>query len=256
MDRLNKFISIKPLLILGPCSAESFDLLDGIVRELKKCNLNFILRAGVWKNRTNIKSFEGYGEIALQWLQQIKKIYQLFVATEVIMPQHIEMCAKYNIDVIWLGTRTVVNPFLVKELALSLKDYSDNFFVFIKNPILPDINLWISAIERFLSLGIENIGLIHRGFFINRTLKYRNAPYWNLAKKIKKLFPNLLILCDPSHIAGNRKYIKKIINEAKKINFDGYMIECHINPKQALSDNKQQITPLYLYRILKKTVLE
>ncbi|MCX7954648.1 MAG: bifunctional 3-deoxy-7-phosphoheptulonate synthase/chorismate mutase type II [Bacteroidales bacterium] len=243
----NSWLTAKPFYITGPCSAESFEQLDKVANKLIKLNLVSAFRAGVWKPRTDPNSFEGKGITALKWLKAIKEKYNIPIATEVLSPEHVVLCEKYNVDIIWLGARTVTNPYLVKEISDNFKN--KNFIVLLKNPVLVDIKLWLGALERVLNSGISKVALIHRGFFPNELSKYRNIPRWEVIIDIKCKYKDLLIFCDPSHMAGNRKYIREIFEKSADFCYDGYMVEVHNMPKKALSDADQQITPLQLKKI-------
>ncbi len=236
------------LIIAGPCSAENHKQVLDTAKEINNIDLVNLFRAGVWKPRTRPGNFEGIGEEALKWLQEVKQKTNLRVCTEVASKKHIELAAKYNVDVVWIGARTVSNPFLVQELAEVVSYY--NFPVMIKNPIHPDVDLWIGAIERFYKSGIKKMAAIHRGFYPFEKTNLRNLPKWEIPIDLKTKYPNLPIINDPSHIAGNRNLLVEIIEKAVSINFDGLMIETHINPDVALSDSKQQITPSTLKNIL------
>lgn len=237
-----------PCIISGPCSVESPEQIRDTAKKLSQNSRVSILRGGIWKPRTRPNSFEGVGEIGLKWLKEAGDEVGLPVATEVATSRHVELCLKHNIDVLWIGARTTVNPFSVQEIAEVLK--GTDIPVLIKNPINPDINLWIGAIERINSVGITKIGAIHRGFSSFDKTAYRNAPMWEIPIELKMLCPELPILCDPSHISGNRELIKSISQKALDLELDGLMIETHFNPEIALSDAKQQLTPHQLSIVL------
>lgn len=237
----------RPLIISGPCSAETEEQVMASARLLKEQHID-ILRAGVWKPRTRPNSFEGVGEDALKWLKAAKEETGLKVGTEVANPQHVELALKYGVDVLWIGARTSVNPFSVQEIADSLVGV--DVPVLIKNPINPDTQLWIGAIERIYGAGIKKIAAIHRGTSAYDKIKYRNKPMWNMAIELKRLIPNLPIINDPSHIAGNRNLILEVCQRAMDIGLDGLMIEAHPSPDDAWSDAKQQVTPEVLGEIL------
>jgi len=232
----------KPFLIAGPCSAESrSQVLDTAELLIKKVNISKF-RAGVWKPRTRPGNFEGKGNPALLWLKEVQQKLNIEACTEVGLPKHIESCLQHGIRSFWIGTRTTSSPFAVSELGEALK--GTNCSVMIKNPINPDINLWIGAVERLTMAGLKNISLIHRGFSTIEEKKYRYDPIWKIAKEMKKEFPKLPLISDPSHITGDVKYLKEVIEKAKSEElFDGYMIESHLNPSTALTDDKQQINP-------------
>ena len=238
----------RPIIIAGPCSAETEKQVLETAEKLAENGIN-IFRAGIWKPRTRPGNFEGVGSVGLEWLKKVKETYGMQVTTEVANTKHVYEALKAGIDILWIGARTSANPFAVQEIADSIKGM--NIPVMVKNPINADIDLWIGAVERFQKAGIKNIGTIHRGFYPFEKINLRNLPKWELAIEIKSLFPNLPIINDPSHIAGNREYIFEIAQKALNLNFDGLMIETHINPSAALSDAKQQLTPQALISLLK-----
>ena len=240
--------SDKPFLIAGPCSAESRAQVLETGRAIAAKGDASIFRAGVWKPRTRPGSFEGIGEPALAWLQELKAETGMPVATEVANAQHVEACLKNNIDYLWIGARTTVNPFYVQEIAEALRGV--DIPVLVKNPLHPDIGLWIGALERFNKCGINQLMAIHRGFYSYEAAPYRNVPKWDLAIKLKRSIPNLPIICDPSHIAGDANLISEISQIALDLDMDGLMIESHCDPKSALSDAKQQITPDVLHQLM------
>jgi chorismate mutase len=237
----------KPLVIAGPCSAESEEQLLNTARALKKLNVD-ALRAGIWKPRTRPNSFEGNGVIALPWIQTVKKEVGLPFAVEIATPQHIEEALKYGVDILWIGARSTVNPFNVQEIADALRGVKVP--VLIKNPINPELALWIGAIERIYNAGVENIAAIHRGFSTFQKGKYRNDPFWQIPIELKTIFPDLPIICDPSHIGGKRDLIFDLSQKALDLNYDGLMIETHLDPDNAWSDASQQVTPDRLAEIL------
>jgi chorismate mutase len=242
----------KPVIIAGPCSAESEKQVLATAHELKK-HPNLIFRAGIWKPRTRPNSFEGVGVKGLKWLQKAKEETGLQTTTEVAKANHVELAIKHQIDILWIGARTTGNPFAVQEIAEALKGI--DVPVFVKNPINPELNLWIGAIERLKDIGIHDIAAIHRGFFAYKNSKYRNTPQWQIAIDIQKKFPNLPMICDPSHITGKRNMIFEVAQKAMDMNYDGLMIETHKDPENALSDSEQQITPKDLETILNKLVI-
>ena len=227
-------------IVAGPCSAESFFQVDSIASKIHK-NIDFF-RAGVWKPRTNINSFQGVGEVGLSWLKQIKDKYNIKVACEVANRKHVELCKKFKIDMVWLGARTTVNPFYVQEIAESLQD--SKIHVYIKNPIIADMDLWYNAIKRMQSYNIKNIGAIHRGFYVERKINYRNKPKWSAVKEFRKKIKGINLICDCSHIAGDSSIVKELVLKSQKLKYDGVMIETHNTPAKALSDSKQQIKPV------------
>ena len=242
----------KPLIIAGPCSAESEDQMLRIAKELKK-HENILFRAGIWKPRTRPNSFEGIGVAGLKWMQSVKKETGLKTTTEVANTYHVEQALKHDIDVFWIGARTTVNPFAVQEIADALRGTDKT--VLIKNPINPDLNLWVGAIERFYDSGLSKLAAIHRGFFAYNNTKYRNLPQWQIAVELRRRIPGIPMICDPSHIAGKRELIFEVSQKAIDLNYDGLMIETHTNPDKALSDNAQQVTPTQLNNILNKIVI-
>lgn len=209
---------------------------------------NSIFRAGIWKPRTRPNSFEGIGDIGLAWMQTVKKETGLLVATEVANADHVEKCLKAEIDILWIGARTTVNPFSVQEIAEALK--GTNIPVFVKNPIYPDLQLWIGALERVNNAGIKKIVAVHRGFHSYDNGPFRNSPKWELVIDLKASCPELPIICDPSHIGGTPELIPYIAQKAMDMDLDGLMIETHIEPKSALSDAQQQVTPFQLKEII------
>lgn len=243
-----------PLLIAGPCSAENERQVLDTAHKIAKSGQASIFRAGVWKPRTRPGTFEGIGVPALPWLQKVKEETGMLVSTEVASAYHIEEVLKHNIDVLWVGARTTVNPFLVQELAEALRGV--DIPVFVKNPIHAEVALWDGAIERFAKVGVKNIGAIHRGFFAPNTAPFRNIPSWELAVEMKRLHPEMPIINDPSHIAGRRDLIEKLCQTSLDLNFDGFIIETHNNPKIALSDASQQVTPEQLEKIMNNLQLK
>jgi chorismate mutase len=238
----------KPLIIAGPCSAESEEQLLQTATGLKKLNAVHAIRAGVWKPRTRPNSFEGMGEKALPWIQNVRKEIGLPFCTEIATPQHLELALKYGIDFVWIGARTTVNPFTVQEIADALRGV--DIPVLIKNPINPELPLWIGAIERIQRAGVKKIAAIHRGFSTHQPSKYRNLPLWQIAIELKSIFPHLPLIGDPSHIAGKRDLIAELSQKMMDINYDGLIIESHVNPAVAMSDAAQQVTPEVLGTIL------
>ncbi len=242
-----------PYLIAGPCSAESPEQLEGLFRALAPLGVH-LFRAGIWKPRTRPGSFEGMGEIALGWLQELKKEFSMPVAVEVGEPKHVDLALKYGVDVIWIGARTTVNPFLVQQLADALR--GTPVPVMVKNPVNPDLNLWLGAIERFEQAAISDLAAIHRGFSLyHNPTQYRNTPHWSVPVELKRIRPDLPLFHDPSHIAGKRDKIAELAQKAMDMGFDGLMIETHPRPEQALSDADQQISPDKLKIILDQLVL-
>jgi len=237
----------KPLTIFGPCSAESEKQLIDTAKSISKNFPNNIFRAGIWKPRTRPNSFEGVGSVGLQWLKKVKQETGMLVATEVANAHHIDECLKAGIDVLWLGARTTGNPFSVQEIADALVGV--DIPVFVKNPLNPDLQLWLGALERINDAGITKIGAIHRGFHSTEKTNFRYSPKWELVIALKTIIPELPIVCDPSHICGNTEMLENISQKALDLAMDGLMLETHISPKQALSDAHQQITPEKLFEI-------
>ena len=241
----------KPWMIAGPCSAESQEQLLSTARAIQ--SNSDLFRAGVWKPRTRPNSFEGIGEQALEWLQVVKQETDLRVATEVANAQHVEKCLQADIDVLWLGARTTVNPFYVQEIAEALNGV--DIPVLVKNPLHPELSLWIGALERLNKAGINQLAAIHRGFFTLEQSAFRNEPKWEIPIRLKKKYPELPIICDPSHISGNTAMIQEVAQTALDLNMDGLMVETHVSPQIALSDAEQQITPKQLANLISSLVL-
>lgn len=231
----------KPLLIAGPCGAESPEQLLQTAERLKALDRVSLFRAGIWKPRTRPGAFEGKGEEALQWLRQVKKETGLMTTVEVANRQHAELALKHGVDVLWIGARTSANPFSVQEIADVLMGVK--IPVMVKNPIHADLQLWIGAIERIYNSGISQIAAVHRGFHVYGKTKYRNKPMWQIPIELRTLFPDLPVICDPSHISGNRELIPSVSQKALDLGMDGLMIESHVRPSEALSDAQQQLTP-------------
>lgn len=230
----------RPFVIAGPCAAESEEQVLTTARELKELGCrNF--RAGVWKPRTKPGCFEGHGEKALPWLQRVKNELGMAVAIEVATPEHIELALKYGIDTFWVGARTSANPFAVQALADALKGI--DVPVFVKNPVNPDLELWIGALQRLNAAGVRRLAAIHRGFSSYDSSFYRNSPMWQIPIELRRRYPNLPLITDPSHIGGRRELVAPIAQQAMDLGFDGLMVECHCSPDAALSDAMQQITP-------------
>ncbi len=242
-----------PLLIAGPCSLETEKQALDTARLLAKDPRVFVYRGGVWKPRTRPGSFEGVGSIGLKWLQLVKQETGLPVGTEVANAQHTEEALKAGLDVLWIGARSTASPFVVQEIADVVK--GTDAVIMVKNPVNPDAQLWIGAIERVSQAGIKNIVAIHRGFTPFRDTKYRNYPNWQTVIELRRLMPNLPIICDPSHIAGKREYLYEISQKAFDMGMEGLMIESHIDPSCALSDAAQQLTPGDLAKLLDKLVI-
>ena len=243
----------KPILISGPCSAETEEQLLITAKELAETGRVQLFRAGIWKPRTRPSAFEGVGETGLKWLQTVKEKTGLPVTTEVANAKHAELCLEAGIDVLWVGARTSVNPFSVQEIADALR--GTDIPILIKNPISPDLHLWIGALERINKAGITKIAAVHRGFSSMERTPFRNAPMWEIPIELKTLCPSLPILCDPSHITGNSELIQMISQKAIDLDMHGLMIETHFAPKTALSDSKQQLTPKQLCTLLDDLII-
>lgn len=243
----------QPLIIAGPCGAESLEQLTTTAKQLAELNKVALFRAGVWKPRTRPNAFEGKGEEALKWLQEIKKQFNLKTTVEVANAHHAELALKYGIDVLWIGARTTVNPFSVQEIADVLKGV--DIPVMVKNPIHADLQLWIGGIERIYNSGTNKIAAIHRGFHYYGKTKYRNKPMWQIPIELKTQFPDLPIICDPSHISGNTELIYGVGQKALDLGMSGLMIESHFDPSIALSDAQQQLTPKELNELINKFIL-
>lgn len=258
----------EPLLIAGPCGAETREQVLETAKGIFEIDISRIhsagsvtnsmsnkvslFRAGVWKPRTRPNSFEGIGEEALHWLKEVQQVYGLKTTVEVANAHHVELALKHGVDVLWIGARTTVNPFSVQEIADVLKGV--DIPVFIKNPVHADLQLWLGAIERVSQAGITKIAAIHRGFHYAGKTKYRNKPLWEIAIELKTLLPNLPIICDPSHICGNRELIPSVAQKALDLGMNGLMIETHCNPDSALSDAQQQLTPKALNELLNQLI--
>jgi chorismate mutase len=237
-----------PLVIAGPCSAETEDQVLDIAHQLKDTDVNYY-RAGIWKPRTRPGMFEGVGALGLKWLQKVKAETGLKTATEVANKNHVELALEHDIDLLWIGARSTVSPFIVQEIADALK--GTDKVILVKNPVNPDLPLWLGAIERLASADIKKLGVIHRGFSTYEKTKYRNNPEWQLAIELQTRFPDLPLINDPSHITGKRDMIFDVSQTALDLNFDGLMIETHNDPDKAWSDASQQVTPKVLIQIMK-----
>ncbi|TBN02671.1 3-deoxy-7-phosphoheptulonate synthase [Hyunsoonleella flava] len=236
-----------PLVIAGPCSAETEEQVLKIAHELKDTDVNYY-RAGIWKPRTRPGNFEGVGHLGLKWLQKVKEETGMKTATEVANAAHVKLALEHDIDLLWIGARSTVSPFIVQEIADALE--GTDKIVLVKNPVNPDLPLWLGAIERLYSSNIKKLGVIHRGFSTYEKTKYRNKPKWQLAIELQRRFPDLPIINDPSHITGKRDMIFDVSQTALDLNFDGLMIETHIDPDNAWSDAAQQVTPSTLVQIM------
>lgn len=242
----------RPLVIAGPCSAETEEQVIETARQLKKMGIRFF-RAGLWKPRTRPNAFEGVGKVGLPWMKRVKEELGLLTTTEVANVKHVYAALKAGIDILWIGARTTANPFAVQEIAEALKGV--DIPVMVKNPVNPDTELWIGALERFNNSGITKLAAIHRGFCLYSKTFYRNHPQWQIPIELKRRIPELPVITDPSHICGNRDLLFEISQKAMDLNFDGLIIETHVNPDKAWSDAQQQITPKKLKELLDNLVL-
>ena len=245
---LNDFSLSHPLVIGGPCSAETEEQVLKIAHELKDTDVT-VLRAGIWKPRTRPGMFEGVGAIGLKWLQKAKQETGLLTATEVANAVHIKLAIEHDVDILWIGARSTVSPFIMQEIADALE--GTDKIVLVKNPVNPDLALWLGGVERLYTANIKKLGLIHRGFSSYEKSKYRNNPEWQIAVEAQNRFPDLPMICDPSHIAGRRDLIFDICQMALDLNYDGLMVETHWDPDNAWSDAAQQVTPTVLVQIMK-----
>jgi chorismate mutase len=237
-----------PLVIAGPCSAETEEQVLRIAHELKDSDVNYF-RAGIWKPRTRPGMFEGVGEIGLRWLKKVKEETGMKTCTEVANAAHVKLAIENDVDLLWIGARSTVSPFIMQEIADALQ--GTDKIVLVKNPVNPDLALWLGGIERLYKAGIKNLGAIHRGFSTYEKTKYRNIPEWQIAVEFQNKFPDLPLINDPSHITGNREMIFDVCQTALDLNFDGLMVETHFDPDNAWSDAAQQVTPEKLKQIMK-----
>jgi chorismate mutase len=237
---LDAFNLDHPLVIAGPCSAETEEQVLKIAHQLKDSDTT-VFRAGIWKPRTRPGNFEGVGALGLKWMQRAKEETGLLTTTEVANANHVDLALKYDIDILWIGARTTVSPFIVQEIADALRGTDKT--VLIKNPVNPDLALWLGAVERFYTADVKNLGVVHRGFSTYEKTRYRNNPEWQIAIDLQNRFPDLPLILDPSHIAGRRDIIFDLCQTALDLNYDGIMVETHHNPDKAWSDAEQQITP-------------
>ncbi len=240
------------LTIAGPCSAESEEQILQTASQIVDMTDVKVFRAGVWKPRTRPNSFEGVGEKAFPWLKKIKEQYGLLIACEVATPQHTKKALENGIDILWIGARTTSNPFSVSEIAQVLK--GTNIPVMVKNPVNPDIGLWLGALERLHKSGLSKLAAVHRGFYPFEQTKLRNIPKWEMAIELKSECPSMPLIADPSHMAGNTEFIQSLAQKALDLNYNGLMLETHINPSMALSDAQQQLTPVQLKNLLENLV--
>ncbi len=249
--KVKEFITKKPFVIAGPCSAETEEQTIEIAKAVE--DVADVFRAGIWKPRTNPNSFEGVGLEGIDWLKSVKQETSLKVATEIANAKHVDICLSAGVDVLWIGARTTVNPFYVQEIAKALQGV--DIPVLVKNPIHPELGLWLGAFERLMNAGVTQIGAVHRGFYSYEKSAFRNNPKWELPIRLREEFREIPIICDPSHIAGHTSLIKEISQTAMDLNFDGLMIETHLDPSIALSDADQQLTPKELSTIIKNLIL-
>ena len=242
----------KPIIIAGPCSAESEQQVFETAKGLKAAGVE-VLRAGIWKPRTRPNCFEGVGSEGLVWMKRVQRELGMKISTEVANVKHVYEALKAGVDMLWIGARTSANPFAMQEIADALK--GTDIPVLVKNPVNPDVELWIGALERLNMAGLKKIGVIHRGFSAYVKSKYRNVPQWQLPIEIKRRFPDMLMICDPSHISGKREYIQEVSQQAMDLGFDGLIIEAHCSPDCAWSDKAQQVTPQGLAYICRNLVI-
>ena len=242
----------RPLIISGPCSAETEEQMLQTATRLANTGRVDVLRAGIWKPRTKPGMFEGNGVVALPWLLQAKKLTGLPTTVEVATAKHVEDALKFEVDMLWIGARTTVNPFSVQEVADALRGV--DIPVLIKNPINPDLELWSGGIERLQKVGVKQVGMIHRGFSSYGNTEFRNAPMWHLPIEMKRRYPEMPLICDPSHICGNRSMLLSVAQKSIDLDFGGLMLESHIDPDNAWSDAKQQVTPERLLDMLNELV--
>ncbi len=242
----------RPCVIAGPCSAETREQVLQTAAGLKAFGIN-VFRAGIWKPRTHPGSFEGIGVPGLKWLQEVRRDYGMKVCTEVASARHVFECIKYGVDMVWIGARTTANPFLVQEIAEALRD--TDIPVLVKNPVNPDLDLWIGAMERFNREGITKLGAIHRGVSTSEKIKYRNDPLWSMAVDLRARYPQIPIFADPSHMGGRREYLQELSQRAMDLGLEGLMVESHCDPSCALSDAAQQLVPSDLKSLLESLVV-
>ena len=246
---LDDFNLSHPLVIAGPCSAETEDQMLKIANQLKDTDVS-VFRAGIWKPRTRPGMFEGVGAIGLKWLKRVKDETGLLTSTEVANANHVNLALENDVDILWIGARSAVSPFIVQEIADSLR--GTDKIVLLKNPVNPDLALWFGGVERLYSADIKKIGVIHRGFSTSSKSKFRNNPEWQIPIEFQNRFPDIPLICDPSHICGRRDLIHDVSQKSLDLNFDGLMIETHVDPDSAWSDAAQQITPSTLIQLMKE----
>ena len=246
------FPEARPLVIAGPCSAESESQVFETAVKIKAAGIG-VFRAGIWKPRTHPDTFEGVGANGLDWLVKVKSELGVKICTEVANAKHLAECMERGVDMVWIGARTTANPFLVQEIADALR--GTDIPVLVKTPVNPDIDLWIGALERLFRSGVKKLGVVHRGFSTVEKIPYRNSPEWQIAIEFRSKYPQLPFFCDPSHIGGDRKYIEEISQRSLDLGLDGLMIESHCNPSCAMSDSRQQLTPEDLCAMLGRLVV-
>ena len=242
----------RPMCIAGPCSAETEEQVLGTAEGLARFGIH-VFRAGIWKPRTHPGSFEGVGTQGLKWLRKVKDLYGMKVCTEVASEKHVLECIKYGVDIVWVGARTSANPFLMQEIADALE--GTDMPVLVKNPVNPDLDLWVGALERLNRAGLRKLGVIHRGFSTSAPIPYRNDPGWKIAIELRTRYPQMAFFADPSHMAGDRKYLQELSQRAMDLGLEGLMIESHCNPDAALSDAKQQLTPPDLRTLIESLII-
>ena len=242
----------RPMCIAGPCSAETEEQVMETAKGLNDFGIH-VYRAGIWKPRTHPGSFEGVGTQGLKWLRRVKQELGMKVCTEVASEKHVLECIKYGVDIVWVGARTSANPFLMQEIADALE--GTDIPVLVKNPVNPDLDLWIGALERLNRAGLKKLGVIHRGFSTSASIPYRNDPGWKIAIELRTRYPQMAFFADPSHMAGDRKYLRELSQRAMDLGLDGLMVESHCDPSCALSDAKQQLTPADLQHLLESLVI-
>ena len=246
-------IAENPIIIAGPCSAETEQQTLETAKALSAMGVT-IFRAGIWKPRTMPGGFEGVGDIGLEWLQRVKRETGMLIATEVATVEHINAALAAGIDILWIGARTTANPFAMQDIADALHGHEE-VTILVKNPVNPDLDLWIGAIQRILNAGVSRVGAVHRGFSAAGEHLYRNDPQWHIPFDLRRLEPRMTILCDPSHIGGKRDLVYPLAQQALDMGFDGLMIESHCDPDHALSDSAQQITPEELKCVLDRLII-
>ena len=242
----------RPMCIAGPCSAETEEQVMETAKGLNDFGIH-VYRAGIWKPRTHPGSFEGVGTQGLKWLRRVKQELGMKVCTEVASEKHVLECIKYGVDIVWVGARTSANPFLMQEIADALE--GTDIPVLVKNPVNPDLDLWIGALERLNRAGLRKLGVIHRGFSTSASIPYRNDPSWKIAIELRTRYPQMAFFADPSHMAGDRKYLQELSQRAMDLGLDGLMVESHCNPDAAWSDAKQQLTPAALQNLLESLII-